>query len=322
MRRFRLRRRRLVIGFPAVATTTAAVVLALTGIAAPAAGKTRGHRTHLAADRTKVHAGAKVELSGRFAAEQQPSAAPAPGTQVPKPPARVKVQFKAAGKDHYHQVAITKTNRKGSYKAHVRVKRSGHYRVLAGDGRSSVPQWVRVKSRLRSRLAHKDVDLGDKLKVKGRVSPAIGRRVVVVKAAHARATTKTNRHGHFKVKLKAKHPGTHKVTVKARGDRVAAGSKDRAGTATVYRPAEASWYGPGLYGGALACGGTLQPGTMGVANKELPCGTHLKLHYRHKTVKVKVIDRGPYAGNREFDLTEATKNKLGFPDVGTVWASK
>ncbi len=54
----------------------------------------------------------------------------------------------------------------------------------------------------------------------------------------------------------------------------------------------------------------------------MPCGTKLKLRYRHKTVKVKVIDRGPYAGNREFDLTEATKNKLGFPDVGTVWASK
>ena len=40
----------------------------------------------------------------------------------------------------------------------------------------------------------------------------------------------------------------------------------------VYRPAEASYYGPGLYGGALACGGTLSPGKLGVANKTLPCG--------------------------------------------------
>ncbi len=41
-----------------------------------------------------------------------------------------------------------------------------------------------------------------------------------------------------------------------------------------------------------------------------------------RPINVKVIDRGPYAGNREFDLTEATKNKLGFPDVGTIYSSK
>ena len=35
-----------------------------------------------------------------------------------------------------------------------------------------------------------------------------------------------------------------------------------------------------------------------------------------------VIDRGPYSGNREFDLTEATKNKLHFPGVATLQSSK
>ena len=35
-----------------------------------------------------------------------------------------------------------------------------------------------------------------------------------------------------------------------------------------------------------------------------------------------VVDRGPYAGNREFDLTAATKNKLGFGSTGTVLSSK
>ena len=38
----------------------------------------------------------------------------------------------------------------------------------------------------------------------------------------------------------------------------------------MYRKAAASWYGPGLYGNKLACGGTLEPGTIGVANKTLP----------------------------------------------------
>src|SRR4051794_8472099 len=41
--------------------------------------------------------------------------------------------------------------------------------------------------------------------------------------------------------------------------------------------AVASWYGPGLYGNHLACGGTLTPGTFGVAHKALACGTKIRL---------------------------------------------
>jgi rare lipoprotein A (peptidoglycan hydrolase) len=35
-------------------------------------------------------------------------------------------------------------------------------------------------------------------------------------------------------------------------------------------------------------------------------------------VRVPVVDRGPYAGAREFDLTAATKDRLGFSGVGSV----
>ncbi len=34
-----------------------------------------------------------------------------------------------------------------------------------------------------------------------------------------------------------------------------------------------------------------------------------------------MIDRGPYVGNREFDLTEATKNDLGFSGTGRILVS-
>ncbi len=91
---------------------------------------------------------------------------------------------------------------------------------------------------------------------------------------------------------------------------------------TAYRPAAASYYGPGLYGGALACGGTLQPGTLGVANKTLPCGTRVKLRYRGRSVTVPVVDRGPYVAGRDFDLTAATKARLGFPDLGVLLSNK
>jgi rare lipoprotein A len=35
-----------------------------------------------------------------------------------------------------------------------------------------------------------------------------------------------------------------------------------------------------------------------------------------------VIDGGPFSRGREFDLTAATKQALGFPDVGTVLSSR
>ena len=46
----------------------------------------------------------------------------------------------------------------------------------------------------------------------------------------------------------------------------------------------------------------------------------MTLRYNGRTVRVPVIDRGPYVGSREFDLTEATKQALGFGDTGTVWS--
>jgi rare lipoprotein A (peptidoglycan hydrolase) len=72
------------------------------------------------------------------------------------------------------------------------------------------------------------------------------------------------------------------------------------------------------YGQPLACGGTLTRHTQGVANKTLPCGTDVTITYRGKTVQVPVIDRGPYVGQREFDLAGPTANALGFQGVQWV----
>ncbi len=96
------------------------------------------------------------------------------------------------------------------------------------------------------------------------------------------------------------------------------GSGRVVGRLNVYRLAEASWYGGE---GSLACGGWLTSTTMGVANKTLPCGTLVTLRYDGHTVRVPVVDRGPYVAGREYDLTEATKQALGFEGVGEVWAT-
>jgi len=87
-----------------------------------------------------------------------------------------------------------------------------------------------------------------------------------------------------------------------------------------FRPSVASWYAD--YGGPLACGGTLGFGTMGVANKSLPCGTNVTIRYHGRQVTVPVIDRGPYIAGRDWDLTGATARALGFDGVGTVFVNR
>ena len=66
------------------------------------------------------------------------------------------------------------------------------------------------------------------------------------------------------------------------------------------------------YGGPLACGGRLARNQLGVAHKSAPCGTLVTFRYRGRVVRVPVIDRGPYIAGREWDLTGATAELLGF----------
>ena len=92
----------------------------------------------------------------------------------------------------------------------------------------------------------------------------------------------------------------------------------------VYQSTLASVYGvgdDGQIGTRTACGQMLKETTLGVANKTLPCGTMVKLRYNGRAITVPVIDRGPYVAGREYDLTEATKERLGFPGVGDVMAN-
>jgi hypothetical protein len=78
------------------------------------------------------------------------------------------------------------------------------------------------------------------------------------------------------------------------------------------RSARASWYGPGFYGTRTACGQVLRPQTIGVAHRSLPCGTAVRFLYRGQQVVARVIDRGPYARGRTWDLTNGARTALGF----------
>jgi rare lipoprotein A len=182
----------------------------------------------------------------------------------------------------------------------------------------------RSRSHVSLHLTTHSVLKGNGLAVRGKVRPSGRHRVKIVfrgPGSGARSVT-TKANGTFALRWLPERTGSYAVRAYSVHDRETTGSKSPARKLTTYRLAGASYYGPGLYGNGVACGGTLMPGTMGVANKTLPCGTKVKLRYRGRTVTVPVIDRGPYVAGRDYDLTTAVKEKLGFPGVGTVLASR
>lgn len=86
---------------------------------------------------------------------------------------------------------------------------------------------------------------------------------------------------------------------------------------------KATWYGPGLYGRTTACGVTLQPDTVGVAHRTLPCGTQVEIRRGGGTVVVPVIDRGPFANDATFDLTKPAADVVGVDGVNPVsWVQR
>jgi rare lipoprotein A (peptidoglycan hydrolase) len=94
-----------------------------------------------------------------------------------------------------------------------------------------------------------------------------------------------------------------------------------AGSELVFNPfrvAGASWYGPGLYGRKTACGVVLRPNTLGVAHRNLPCGTNVKFAYHGHILVTQVIDRGPYVKGRAWDLTAAASEALAFEGAGNL----
>jgi rare lipoprotein A (peptidoglycan hydrolase) len=80
----------------------------------------------------------------------------------------------------------------------------------------------------------------------------------------------------------------------------------------------ATWYGPGLYGGETACGQTLTPALVGVANRTLPCGTLVRVDYHGQSLVVPVLDRGPYGGRASWDLTAGAAGALDITGTARI----
>jgi hypothetical protein len=185
----------------------------------------------------------------------------------------------------------------------------------------------KAEASLSVRSVRRTVIAGRRVVVRGVLHPSGAGRAVSLQVGRPGGWTtvdhdRTDGKGRYVLAWRATKTGTKRVRVHFGGTRELSSARHLAGMTRIYRRAFVSWYGPGLYGQHLACGGTLSAGTLGVAHKSLPCGTKVTLHYKGRTVRVPVVDRGPYVAGREFDLTAATKRKLGFGSTGTVLTTR
>jgi hypothetical protein len=237
---------------------------------------------------------------------------------------RVRVLFRAGDSRVWQRLTLVKSDRDGRYSARVVAPRNGRIRAVGPGGVSSASKPVRVRSRLSVAPVRRMAKVGERVVISGVSRPAGKRRIKVVVRGASREvlSTRTRAHGGFKVSFVPARSGRHRIRVFGAANGAAGSDTSRRIRLTGLRPTHASYYGPGLYGNGMACGGTLYPWTRGVAHKTLPCGTKVTLRYGGRTVTVRVLDRGPYVAGREFDLTEATRDDLGFGGVGTVWTNR
>jgi rare lipoprotein A len=275
----------------------------------PAAEEASGGVTMSGAgDVRKVRYGQRITFSGRVSGGAQ-----------------VRLEHAPAG-GGWRPVATSSAATGGSYSFSVRARRSGAYRAVAGSN-ASAPHRVRVVARISGR-ASRHVKIGNSVRVRGAVRPGLRGRTVRLQLRSRGGwktvdRARTGRGGRFRASWRASRAGGYRLRVRFGGDRHnLAVSRTLRGRVYVYRPGHASWYGPGFYGGRTACGQTLTASIKGVAHKWLPCGTRVRFRYRGRTTVARVIDRGPYAAGREWDLAPATKRALGFGSTGTVWATR
>ncbi len=254
------------------------------------------------------------------------------------------LQFQQAGAEGWSSLASTSAGRFGAYRLTARLGHTGAVRVSVapsaaaalalGSGPipgslpvvttqvpSSPAMAVTVRAGVGVSHARLSVFGAGRASVSGRVYPADAGVAVALQTRagrtwHSVARGRTGAGGRYRLAFTPQ--GTEPIRIRVGVDGSDATGIRTLGAVNVYRLAVASWYGPG---GTTACGQQLTSATLGVANKTLPCGTLVTFHYGSHTVRVPVIDRGPYVAGREFDLTVATKDALGFGGLGAVWTT-
>jgi rare lipoprotein A len=260
----------------------------------------------------------------------------ATGNAGPEAAGRTAVLEFRTGSQAWRPLAQTMVRESGRYRLLADLPGRGVLRVTlapvpgaatAAAAASSLERPIAVLARVTMSHTRLDVRPGRRAKVAGRVAPGTaGRQVALQVRREGRWRTldrvRTREHGRYRLAARTGFVGSLPVRVNVAGGGVVDARRRAAGRLNSYRVAHASWYGPGLYGNHLGCGGTLGYGTLGVAHKTLPCGTPVTLRRGDRSIRVRVIDRGPYVGGREYDLTEATARAIGFSGHGPLLVTR
>lgn len=304
-RSFRRRRATAAALVPLALAATANFIPSAAGADAPSARMSVGARS--------ASYGTAIRIAG--------SVSPTEGGQP------VRIDFNPARGGEWSEVRTVSAAPNGAFATRIRVERSGEWRAVPNVGSPSAARRVVVRARLALARIRRVVMSGRRASFRGTVLPRrTGESVSVQMRRRGRWTTvdraRTRRGGRFTARWRAPRAGRYAVRAIYRGDSVVAGDRTGRRRLNVYRRSFASYYGPGFYGGRTACGQTLTPSTLGVAHKTLPCGTRVTFRNRGRAVTVRVIDRGPFAAGRDWDLTSATKRRLGFGSTGSVLSTR
>jgi len=199
--------------------------------------------------------------------------------------------------------------------------------MVSGDGitvttkaSAQLSQALRFTGRVPAIAAGHAVEIERSTQTGGSWTPTVG--ATIGAGGTFTAVWHANEAGRFAIRAviggstRAAHARGRKGTARA----ASAGSASPTFAVTIYRPAIATFYGPGFYGRRTACGKVLTPHALGVANRTLRCGTQVAIYYQGRMLVVPVIDRGPYANGADWDLTESTAAALGIHGTVTIGA--
>ena len=90
------------------------------------------------------------------------------------------------------------------------------------------------------------------------------------------------------------------------------------GTKNGYYRARVAPYGATPSRPRTACGEAFTKDTIGISHPTLPCGVKLYIRFHGREVLTQVVDRGPFAPGRDFDVTKALANRLDLHGTQTV----
>jgi hypothetical protein len=199
-----------------------------------------------------------------------------------------------------------------------------------GTGGSSIPDVIPPSTGVsgygepgkRSVLVAPTALVGDVVLVRGTLPGAARRRLILQRLDPRRGwrnvrRTRVHSTSRFAVGWHADRSGRIGLRVVI-AHRASAAEAAPVANVNVYRPALATFFGPGLYGNATYCGQVLTPLLLGVAHRRLPCGTQVAILYDRREIIVPVVDRGPFNGGYDWDLTQATADLLGFTASGPI----